>query len=906
MTEWTWEARGLLAKYEREIRLGAKKTGFDASDLVTDLDGHIRQDAEERAGDGPVTKEILGEILEMVGSPKELLRGAEEYADDEYTEVIRRMRQEYAQVQRLKWRKRRFGWGVTFPLIAILFEIVVAPMGFFYLDPMPTLTHLALLFLVPAGIYYLIRQLDGAPPLMSVWEKALLCGALGLVLAQSLLYSLVYLPAIPISTVSILAFGAGLLGFAPLVCLVLGIYYAVRLSRVRESLGMTRSLTWCCVLAGAIAIGVFHTGYILSQHRDATLLARAASGSPEESAEAIAELRARKREKHVMFACYHYTVMASKHFAQYFPLYPELPEPADTWRIFYQMTGKTFKPGKMPGKSLFQSRPAIFNDLSIVRFRERAFELPSRGVALEASAMDASISGWDGGSGVAYIEWVITFHNREISPREARTRIALPPGGVVSRLTLWVDGEEQEAAFGGRHQTMQAYRDVAVIRRQDPALVTTAGPDCVLLQCFPVPPGDSMKVKIGITAPLILRDASSALRLPYFVDPEFDVPKNIEHTLWLDSNNPIEYRHKTLVADHSSQGVYTLSGKLAHDALAAPETGTVHVPPRNLTPGFMASGLLGDYEGTLRLAAIGNPTRPKTVWLAVDGSVSMREAGIDWAEVLKAFPEDCTVHAVVYGDTLTTFEGLAPRELADKLKRYPFAGGQDAVPALEMLLDRNGGDLDTAIYWIHGPQLIDLSAPTIIQRRLKRGVAIRANGAPGLLSLTALPGLNRTANALDGLPGFVECAVLDSIQATLEFLARTGAMADFTPEYELRPAEDSETSGGKYDHVVRLAAAAEVTRLILEDRPGNADAAKKIAARLRLVTPVTGAVVLERKEQYQAHDLDPGRDSDTIPVIPEPGEWALIITATIMIFLFLVWRRKEARENGFAAPYAQG
>jgi hypothetical protein len=64
--------------------------------------------------------------------------------------------------------------------------------------------------------------------------------------------------------------------------------------------------------------------------------------------------------------------------------------------------------------------------------------------------------------------------------------VQLPPGGVVSRLTLWVNGEEREAAFAGRSQTRQAYQQV-VSRRRDPVLVTTAGRDRVLVQCFPVP-----------------------------------------------------------------------------------------------------------------------------------------------------------------------------------------------------------------------------------------------------------------------------------------------------------------------------------------------------------------------------------------------------------------------------------
>src|SRR5260370_33371760 len=108
---------------------------------------------------------------------------------------------------------------------------------------------------------------------------------------------------------------------------------------------------------------------------------------------------------------------------------------------------------------------------------------------------------------------------RPRSPREARMQIALPLGGVVSRATLWVDGEEREAAYGGRAEVREAYRRVAVQQRRDPLLVTTKGADRVLAQAFPVPrDGGTIKFKLGITAPLeITTPSQPRLALPALV-----------------------------------------------------------------------------------------------------------------------------------------------------------------------------------------------------------------------------------------------------------------------------------------------------------------------------------------------------------------------------------------------------
>ena len=125
-----------------------------------------------------------------------------------------------------------------------------------------------------------------------------------------------------------------------------------------------------------------------------------------------------------------------------------------------------------------------------------------RGLTLEQSRLDGKV---EARSGAAYQEWTLVFRNAAQTAREARAQILLPPGGVVSRLPLWINGEEREAAFGGRSEVRAAYQQV-VARRRDPVLVSYAGPDRVLMQCYPVPAnGGTMKVRLGITQPLTPR-----------------------------------------------------------------------------------------------------------------------------------------------------------------------------------------------------------------------------------------------------------------------------------------------------------------------------------------------------------------------------------------------------------------
>ena len=148
------------------------------------------------------------------------------------------------------------------------------------------------------------------------------------------------------------------------------------------------------------------------------------------------------------------------------------------------------------------------------------------GLSLKGSAYDTTV---DSVAGIGYGEWTMTFANAKTwGEAEARCRIALPSGGVVSRLTLWIDGEEREAAFGTKGQVRRAYESV-VRRRRDPVLVNVCGPDQVQMQCFPVPPGGEMKVRIGVTFPLdVAADGNSArLACPVITSRNFSVPSDL-------------------------------------------------------------------------------------------------------------------------------------------------------------------------------------------------------------------------------------------------------------------------------------------------------------------------------------------------------------------------------------------
>ena len=107
--------------------------------------------------------------------------------------------------------------------------------------------------------------------------------------------------------------------------------------------------------------------------------------------------------------------------------------------------------------------------------------------------------------------------------------------------------------------------------------------------------------------------------------------------------------------------------------------------------------------------------------------------------------------------------------------------------------------------------------------------------------------------------------------------------------YEMRREKaEAATSGAESNlHLARLWAFDEINRLV---KAGDRSRAIEIAALYQLVSEVSGAVVLETAEQYKQAGLTPVSPT-SVPTVPEPGTWALMIAGAIA----LAWYGKRRR-----------
>jgi hypothetical protein len=540
----------------------------------------------------------------------------------------------------------------------------------------------------------------------------------------------------------------------------------------------------------------------------------------------------------------------------------------------------------------------------------RGFSQPD--LSLAVSRIDGS---FDPDAAIGYLEWTMVFKNRSPIQQEARAQLALPPGGVVSRLTLWVNGEEREAAFAERGKVQAAY-DSVVSTRRDPVLVTTSGGDIVNVQCFPVQPNGEMKIRLGVTAPMQIEmtnavtgneagsearsgDRSEAwMRLPYFIERNFRMDDNVTHSVWIESKQQLESSSSSLKPEHPSANLFAVRGALsrAEMAKAFPAVRAVRSALVNEAWTRDPFGKTGELIAQ-RIEPKSSATPMRAVFV-IDGSAPMRDQAASIADALARMPERGEFALLVASDEVVELAPMRPvtranaAETAGALKRFDFRGGQDNLPGLSRAWEIASQNPDSVIVWIHEPVPMLFNSTDDLRQRWER----RPSGAH-LFDLQTRHGANLIADNLSGVAAVNRIMRMgDASQEMGRLFSRfSGGSQQFTVtrsklpgSRRAAPSNSKETS----KHLARLWAFDEVANLLRLGDDKSSDAAMKLASSYQIVTPLTGAVVLETQEQYRRAGLEPVKPG-TVPTIPEPEEWLLMLSA-LLILSWTLFRRRSA------------
>ncbi|HLP75860.1 MAG TPA: PEP-CTERM sorting domain-containing protein, partial [Candidatus Paceibacterota bacterium] len=282
--------------------------------------------------------------------------------------------------------------------------------------------------------------------------------------------------------------------------------------------------------------------------------------------------------------------------------------------------------------------------------------------------------------------------------------------------------------------------------------------------------------------------------------------------------------------------------------------------------------------------------------LVVDGSKGMKSFAGQISEAVAKLPNNLELKLLIAGDFApireggtTAFEPEKVEAIQRRLTRAAFEGGQDNLPALAAAWDMASAVEGGAVLWLHGAEPVLLSAESGLLQRLERNL-MRTR----LFEMQTEAGPDRIVEKLDAFSHFLPVPRLSSLREDLTRLF--GQWSGGVPSFNLKRERSSDGQNGVQvsRHVERLWARDETLRLAHAHQP---EEATKLAVKNQLVTPLTGAVVLERKEQYERHGLTPAAAS-TVPSVPEPSSFSLV---GVGILAYAIARRRRAANAKSAA-----
>jgi hypothetical protein len=459
------------------------------------------------------------------------------------------------------------------------------------------------------------------------------------------------------------------------------------------------------------------------------------------------------------------------------------------------------------------------------------------------------------------LDWTMTLRNTQSVMQEASTEIALPKGAVVSRVTLWIDGKPCEAAFANTAKVRQAF-DAVTQRKRDPLLVTFSAKDRVLVRCFPIPPfGGDTKMRIGFKIPLrTVNGKECTMELPRLLSANFAQPKR--HRISLNSSEPLTsvvpgLNQTKRSARHIVNGIIRVTDP----------TPTVLRLARTNTSAAFATRDTGSKDrfivNELRPERVS--TRPKSVLFVVDSSHDMESRIPQIKRLISSLP------AGIENKLVVVPEGGNAESNESTLNTQSFVGGKDNEPTLRGALETAAETPESAVIWLHGPQPIAQTAASTDLLDLVHAVTLYdVQLIPGASNIVKRVQQSDAMNLLT-VETVDRKRIGDDISNAFEnqgdeLLMRRTLVAQ-APDLPIVTDKDIAAQSSS------LWATEQVSKLLAR---GEREQAHQLASKYRLVTPVTGAVVLESEQDYKAWHLDNGdfREGESNETYRGTSQWS--------------------------------
>ena len=692
-------------------------------------------------------------------------------------------------------------FGIILPTLALLFESQFHVCARYYFDPFPSTAHTLLFCVIPlAGLlsWVCLSRNNSS-------QYGLALFANGMAVGVAILYSLMFIPLMPVSAAWIPCVGFGLLGFAPLLSLIVLWSSGKKLEKSGSSFGsyfepaQVKHAGHLVILATVLAVELPST---------VTRVAMGMCCKPETEAQGLAILRTVGSQEVMLRACYERSGRATDVLGSLY----EVSHPADVSmmrNIFYKATGRTFNSFPIP-----ESARSTMNHMGTLSYdgmdqgADDEFDMDpdvagemvsgvSRGLSVTKSRIEGNL---DADAGVGQIDWYLDFNNRSKYDREVRTRIKLPHGAAINKAALIVNGKEYECNITMREQARAIYQ-AAVAEKRNPLLVSSCGEDTVLVQCYPVPPGNGLQLHFSAVTPLALnKELKGVLQLPQFEERNFQI--NVPHSLILNSNHAINASWGQFKTESKGSDKFSMTGSIEPGAIAS-GNGMIIFDRCKENQFWCKDNFKGNYPLNYKGArpviseTIGamNLKKPAGLVVLVDLSICMKDQLKEIVEALHKLPPDMMVQITCVGDrgpqslskTYLKADSAEFKDCLKKLSDEQCIGGQIDSPLVQMV---SNCDDNSAVLWIHGAQpsglpfqaLEEWTQPRLYDMQVSSGPNIYLDG----VNSAALVKVPRSGNAGDDLaflfeewktPGTMKTFVRKSLLADTSNVKETASSA---------------------------------------------------------------------------------------------------------------------------------
>lgn len=599
--------------------------------------------------------------------------------------------------------------GVFLPLAAAGYESATHTCAHIFFDPLPGTLHSLLFALIPLSNFLVWMSLR--------WDMTQHYGFMffinGMAVGVGLLYSLMFLPIMPISCLAVIV-GIGLFGLAPLISLICLWRGGAHLNKLVGGIPtyfhppQVKHLGHLVVLAVVVAIEL-----------PSTLTRVAIDMACQGKQQGLDILRTVGNQEVMLRACYERSGRATDILGSLYEV-SHHNDVDKVRQIFYHTTGRAFNSLPIPMSARATIRNAGWMDESddggLGPAAEDEFDADpdvagemvsgvSRGLGVSGSKLSAHI---DADAAIAQCDWRLSLNNKSNYDREVRAKIKLPAGAVVNGASLIVNGKEYESDILVRDQARAVYKQ-AVSQKRNPLLVSTCGPDTVLVQCYPVPPRRDISLRLQVIAPLTLDSKKQGiLTLPQFEERNFQV--NVPHKIAIDSSGDITFASALGFSKKQIGSNCEATGDIEGGALASGQ-GVIHVARHEEITKILASDAFvkdGCIKESFEAKSVQAPSKLRVI---VDGSIWMAPYIKEIVEALQALPPDMKVQLFVVtdqgGDRLSKYIAVSSPEFKQALNQLasrPYVGGQYDADTLWDAVRAAHKHANTAALWIHGPQ----------------------------------------------------------------------------------------------------------------------------------------------------------------------------------------------------------